>query len=350
MAQELAEQQDGRRHRRPRPGCSAALGGLGPARAVSTSYAPPVQRLVTELSKLPGRRQPHRPAAGVPHPARLRRGRGRAGRGDPSRSRRGSACARCASTSPTRPAAASARTAPRPRADLRRRGAQRRDPDGAHARVPRRLPRARRRAVADRRRRPRGPEDRRAARPRARGRPPAARRPACARSCWRPTRPRPARPPRCTSPRSCAPARPSVTVTRLASGLPVGSDLEYADEVTLGKAFAGRRALCECLGPRMPRHAQSDRVMKFGGTSVADAERIKRAARRIVEKREARHAVVAVLSARGKTTDELIAMAEEVSDRARPARDGHAALLRASGSPARCARWRSTTSATARSR
>ncbi len=53
--------------------------------------------------------------------------------------------------------------------------------------------------------------------------------------------------------------------------------------------------------------------MKFGGTSVADAERIKRAARRIVEKREAGHSVVAVLSARGKTTDELIAMAEEVS-------------------------------------
>ncbi len=53
--------------------------------------------------------------------------------------------------------------------------------------------------------------------------------------------------------------------------------------------------------------------MKFGGTSVADAERIKRAARRIVEKREAGHSVVAVLSARGKTTDELITMAEEVS-------------------------------------
>lgn len=32
-------------------------------------------------------------------------------------------------------------------------------------------------------------------------------------------------------------------VTRLASGLPVGGDLEYADEVTLGRAFAGRRAL-----------------------------------------------------------------------------------------------------------
>jgi aspartate kinase len=53
--------------------------------------------------------------------------------------------------------------------------------------------------------------------------------------------------------------------------------------------------------------------MKFGGTSVADAERVKRAARRIVEKREAGNRVVAVLSARGKTTDELIAMAEEIS-------------------------------------
>jgi recombination protein RecR len=30
-------------------------------------------------------------------------------------------------------------------------------------------------------------------------------------------------------------------ITRLASGLPVGGDLEYADEVTLGRAFAGRR-------------------------------------------------------------------------------------------------------------
>jgi aspartate kinase len=55
-------------------------------------------------------------------------------------------------------------------------------------------------------------------------------------------------------------------------------------------------------------------VMKFGGTSVADAERIKRAAKRIVEKREEGFSVVAVLSARGKTTDELISMAEEVSD------------------------------------
>jgi aspartate kinase len=53
--------------------------------------------------------------------------------------------------------------------------------------------------------------------------------------------------------------------------------------------------------------------MKFGGTSVASADRIKRAARRIVAQREAGRRVVAVLSARGKTTDELIEMAEEVS-------------------------------------
>ena len=37
--------------------------------------------------------------------------------------------------------------------------------------------------------------------------------------------------------------RGEVTVTRLASGLPVGADLEHADEVTLGQAFAGRRSL-----------------------------------------------------------------------------------------------------------
>ena len=54
-------------------------------------------------------------------------------------------------------------------------------------------------------------------------------------------------------------------------------------------------------------------MMKFGGTSVADADRIKRAARRIVDRRAEGHSVVAVLSARGKTTDQLIEMAQEVS-------------------------------------
>jgi recombination protein RecR len=36
--------------------------------------------------------------------------------------------------------------------------------------------------------------------------------------------------------------QPGLSVTRLASGLPVGGDLEYADEVTLGRAFEGRRS------------------------------------------------------------------------------------------------------------
>src|SRR5829696_8078000 len=64
------------------------------------------------------------------------------------------------------------------------------------------------------------------------------------------------------------------------------------------------------LGSRMPGTV----VMKFGGTSVADAERLKRAAQRIVAAREQGKRVVAVLSARGKTTDELIAAAAEISD------------------------------------
>ena len=54
-------------------------------------------------------------------------------------------------------------------------------------------------------------------------------------------------------------------------------------------------------------------VMKFGGTSVADATRIKRVAGRIVDARKAGHPVVAVVSARGDTTDELILMAKEIT-------------------------------------
>jgi aspartate kinase len=59
-------------------------------------------------------------------------------------------------------------------------------------------------------------------------------------------------------------------------------------------------------------------VMKFGGTSVADPDRIKRAAGRIADAKEAGNRVVAVLSARGKTTDELIRQAYEVSPRPYP--------------------------------
>src|SRR4051794_25093018 len=58
--------------------------------------------------------------------------------------------------------------------------------------------------------------------------------------------------------------------------------------------------------------------MKFGGTSVADADRLTRAARRIVQRAEEGSRVAAVLSARGTTTDELVSMAYEVSDRPHP--------------------------------
>src|SRR6201982_1727724 len=59
-------------------------------------------------------------------------------------------------------------------------------------------------------------------------------------------------------------------------------------------------------------------VMKFGGTSVAGTEELKRAARRIVAAREQGHDVVAVLSARGKTTDRLLEAAREISPRPDP--------------------------------
>jgi len=56
-------------------------------------------------------------------------------------------------------------------------------------------------------------------------------------------------------------------------------------------------------------------VQKFGGTSVADAERIRRASRRIIRTREQGHKVVVVVSARGNTTDELYGLAYELGPR-----------------------------------
>src|SRR6187549_238818 len=59
-------------------------------------------------------------------------------------------------------------------------------------------------------------------------------------------------------------------------------------------------------------------VMKFGGTSVAGTEELKRAARRIVTARDRGKQVVAVLSARGRTTDRLLEAAREISPRPDP--------------------------------
>ena len=54
-------------------------------------------------------------------------------------------------------------------------------------------------------------------------------------------------------------------------------------------------------------------VQKYGGSSLADAESIKRVAQRIVETKKAGHQVCVVVSAMGDTTDELLDLAEEVS-------------------------------------
>jgi len=55
-------------------------------------------------------------------------------------------------------------------------------------------------------------------------------------------------------------------------------------------------------------------VQKFGGSSVADAEKIKRIAQRVVETKRQGNKVVTVVSAMGKNTDHLISLAKQVSD------------------------------------
>ena len=55
-------------------------------------------------------------------------------------------------------------------------------------------------------------------------------------------------------------------------------------------------------------------VQKYGGSSVADSEKIKNVAQRIVERKKEGNRVVAVVSAMGDTTDELIDLADEITD------------------------------------
>src|SRR5437899_512513 len=61
-------------------------------------------------------------------------------------------------------------------------------------------------------------------------------------------------------------------------------------------------------------------VQKFGGSSVATAERIKAAARRTIRSRQAGNQVIVVVSARGDTTDELIDLARQINEQP-PARE-----------------------------
>jgi aspartate kinase len=74
--------------------------------------------------------------------------------------------------------------------------------------------------------------------------------------------------------------------------------------------------------PAVEADAQSARlgtvVMKFGGTSVGDPERLVAVVRRLVAARAAGHRVVGVLSAMGHTTDELLALARRISPTPKP--------------------------------
>src|SRR3954469_3265499 len=72
------------------------------------------------------------------------------------------------------------------------------------------------------------------------------------------------------------------------------------------------------VAPERPLPQRGTVVMKFGGTSVDDTAKIKEVARRLATAREEGFRVVAVLSAMGHTTDELIALAREVSPRPKP--------------------------------
>ena len=59
-------------------------------------------------------------------------------------------------------------------------------------------------------------------------------------------------------------------------------------------------------------------VMKFGGSSVADADKIKNVARRLVEAKERGLRVVGTVSAMGKTTDGLLSLAGQISPTPEP--------------------------------
>ena len=137
--------------------------------------------------------------------------------------------------------------------------------------------------------------------------------------------------------------RGRVRVTRLASGLPVGGDLEYADEVTLGRALSGRREMCrEPVGRdgrpstrpspkvaarrRCDRRHRRDEVRRHVGRATPSGSRRSRGGSS--RAREAGYRVVGVLSAMGHTTDELLDLAAQVERAPAPARARHADLGR----------------------
>ena len=148
-------------------------------------------------------------------------------------------CERCFNISDAPAVPDLPRPRPRRRPAVRRRGAAGRARDRPDRRVPRPLPRAPRRDQPDRRHRPRAAQDPRAPRPRRRGGRRAASRIEEVILATNPTLEGEA-----TAMYLDERLEGHVgSVTRIARGLPVGGDLEYADDVTLIRALQGRRAI-----------------------------------------------------------------------------------------------------------
>src|SRR6185437_13155836 len=79
-------------------------------------------------------------------------------------------------------------------------------------------------------------------------------------------------------------------------------------------AERGARRVAEASLARMPGMSAPLVVQKFGGSSLADADRIRRVARRIARERARGSQLVVVVSAMGDTTDELIGLARAITD------------------------------------
>ncbi len=86
-------------------------------------------------------------------------------------------------------------------------------------------------------------------------------------------------------------------------------------------------------------------VQKYGGSSVSDADRIRRVAERIVETKKAGNDVVVVVSAMGDTTDDLLDLARQVNPAPPPREMDMLLTSGGSGSPTHWWPWRSPHSA-----
>lgn len=83
-------------------------------------------------------------------------------------------------------------------------------------------------------------------------------------------------------------------------------------------------------------------VQKFGGSSVANVERVRHVAQIITDTYAKGNSVIAVVSAQGDTTDDLIAKAKEITEQTLPAGRWMSCFPPASRFPCRCWQWQSS--------